>query len=66
MKTIRLPLVLITVSLLAGACTKNYYYTAPVRTARTQSAPVKKAPPNISPGVDGFQAVTKPTSYSSY
>jgi hypothetical protein len=67
MKKIPLPAVLVTVSLLAGACTKNYYYTAPVRTVRTQtgSAP-KKAPANYSPAVDGFQAVTKPTSYSSY
>ncbi len=67
MKKISVPVVLVTASLFAGACTKNYYYTAPVRTVRTQSsAPVKKAPANYSPAVDGFQAVTKPTSYSSY
>lgn len=62
-------MILVTASLLAGACTKNYYYTAPVRTVRApqqSSAPVKKAPANYSPAVDGFQAVTKPTSYSSY
>jgi hypothetical protein len=46
------------------SCTKNYYYTAPVRT-QTSSKP-KKAPANYTPAVDGFQAVTKPTSYSSY
>ncbi|MBJ7326829.1 MAG: hypothetical protein JHC52_05720 [Chthoniobacterales bacterium] len=60
-----LPLLIVTASLVAGGCTKNYYYTAPVRT-RTESAPAKKAPANYSPAVDGFQAVTKPTSYSSY
>jgi hypothetical protein len=67
MKKIRLPIVLVTTSILVTSCTKNYYYTAPVRTVRTQtnSAP-KKAPANYSPAVDGFQAVTKPTSYSSY
>lgn len=58
---------LVTASLLTAACTKNYYYTAPVRTVRPSApAPVKKAPANVSPAIDGFQAVTKPTSYSSY
>ncbi|MFM8830856.1 MAG: hypothetical protein ACKOHM_07610 [Spartobacteria bacterium] len=65
MKNTILPVALCAASLFSAACTKNYYYTAPVRTVRTQSAPVK-APANVSPAVDGFQAVTKPTSYSSY
>jgi hypothetical protein len=64
MKTIRLPLLLVTASLLTAACTKTVYVPTPVRTVR-HSAPVK-APANVSPAIDGFQAVTKPTSYSSY
>lgn len=66
MKNIRLPLFLVAASLLTGACTRNYYYPAPVRTVTTRSdTSAKKAPANYSPAVDGFQAVTKPTSYSS-
>jgi len=65
MKNIRLPMILVTASLLAAACTKTVYVPTPVRVVR-QSAPVKKAPANVSPAIDGFQAVTKPTSYSSY
>jgi hypothetical protein len=64
MKKIILPIVFVTASFLVTSCTKNYYYTAPVRT-QTSSKP-KKAPANYTPAVDGFQAVTKPTSYSSY
>lgn len=69
MKKTILPVALCAASLFSAACTKNYYYTAPVRTVRSQSAPAKapaKAPANVSPAIDGFQAVTKPTSYSSY
>ncbi len=64
MKKIPLIVVLVAASLMVTSCTKNYYYTAPVRT-QTSSKP-KKAPANYTPAVDGFQAVTKPTSYSSY
>ena len=66
MKKSILPIALCAASLLSVACTKNYYYTAPVRTVRSQSSAPVKAPANVSPAVDGFQAVTKPTSYSSY
>ena len=48
---------------LSGCGTKNYYYITP---QRGSSGTTKKAPANWSPSTDGFQAVTKPTSYSSY
>lgn len=64
MKHIILPVVLVVSTLLCAACTKTetVYVTRP---APAPSRPAKY-PANYSPAVDGFQAVTKPTSYSSY
>lgn len=68
MKTSLLPAA--TAALLLLGCTKNYYVTVPPPVSRpAPTAPAKKpakAPANYSPSADGFQAVTKPSSYSSY
>lgn len=64
MKKTVVPAILVTASLLLGGCgTKNYYYITP---SRGSSGTTKKAPANYSPTGEGFQAVSKPTSYSSY
>lgn len=65
MKKALLSVLLIGISLsLSGCGTKNYYYITPPRGGSGTSS--KKAPANYSPTGEGFQAVTKPTSYSSY
>jgi hypothetical protein len=73
MKKILVPVAVISASLLLGACTRNtYVLVTPKPTSATkpkptaQSAPVRKAPASVATNMgDGFQAVTKPTSYSS-
>lgn len=66
MNKLVLPAIALAASLLLGGCgTKNYYYITPQR-GSSGSSGSKKAPANWSPSTDGFQAVTKPTSYSSY
>lgn len=67
MKKLVLPAIVLAASLaLSGCGTKNYYYITPPRGSSGSSGSSKKAPANWSPSTDGFQAVTKPTSYSSY
>ncbi len=64
-KTVLSVLLVGTALSLSGCGTKNYYYITPQR-GSSGSTGSKKAPANWSPSTDGFQAVTKPTSYSSY
>ncbi len=67
MKKVLLSVLLVGISLsLSGCGTKNYYYITPTRGSSGSSGSSKKAPANYSPTGEGFQAVTKPTSYSSY
>jgi len=72
MKKILRPVAIIGASLLLGACTRNtYVLVTPKPTSATkpkpaQSSTVRKAPASVATNMgDGFQAVTKPTSYSS-
>ena len=65
MKKTFVPVIVVTASLLLGGCgTKNYYSIPPSR--GSSGTTTKKAPANYSPTGEGFQAVSKPTSYSSY
>lgn len=71
MKKLLLPVALITASVLLGACTRNtYVLVAPKPTPKpataTKPAPVRKAPANVATNMgDGFEAVSKPTTYSN-
>jgi hypothetical protein len=73
MKKLLVPVALVTASLLLGACTRNtYVLVTPKPTSATkpkpaaQPAPVRKAPASVATNMgDGFQAVTKPTTYSN-
>ncbi len=65
-KTVLSVLLVGTALSLSGCGTKNYYYITPPRGTSGSTGATKKAPANWSPSTDGFQAVTKPTSYSNY
>jgi hypothetical protein len=69
MKKLLLPVALITASVLLGACTRNTYVMVqpkPKPATVTKPAPVRKAPANVATNMgDGFEAVSKPTTYSN-
>lgn len=63
MKKLLLPVALITASVLLGACTRNTYVMVQ---PKPKPAPVPKAPANVATNMgDGFEAVSKPTTYSN-
>ncbi|MEX1044694.1 MAG: hypothetical protein WEC73_01075 [Chthoniobacterales bacterium] len=67
MKKLILPITLIAASALLGACTRNtYVLVAPKPTTASKPASVRKAPASVATNMgDGFEAVSKPTSYSN-
>lgn len=75
MNKLILPVAVLAGATVLTACTRNVYNVTvtprptpkpTVTKPASQQAPVRKAPANVAANLgDGFQAVTKPTTYSN-